>query len=52
MRHLAFQDQRAFLVGFVAGFLLVAVKVVAILPVDIDDLVLWNESIVHADYDF
>ena len=39
MRHLAFQDQRAFLVGFVSGFFLVAVKLVVILPVDIADLV-------------
>jgi hypothetical protein len=39
MRHLAFQNERAFLVGFLAGFLLVVVKLVLILPVDVADLV-------------
>lgn len=39
MRHLAFQNQRAFLFGFLSGFLLVVVKLFVILPVDIADLV-------------
>lgn len=39
MRHLAFQNQRAFLFGFLAGLLLVVVKLVVILPVDLADLV-------------
>ena len=39
MRHLAFQNQRACLLGFLSGFLLVVVKLVVILPVDIADLV-------------
>jgi hypothetical protein len=39
MRHLAFQNERAFLVGFLAGLLLVVVKLVLILPVDVADLV-------------
>lgn len=39
MRHLAFQNQRAFLTGVVAGLLLVIIKLVLILPVDLADLV-------------
>lgn len=39
MRHLAFQNQRAFLTGFLAGLLLIIVKIVVVLPVDIADLV-------------
>ena len=39
MRHLAFQNQRAFLTGFLAGLFLVVIKLAVILPVDIADLV-------------
>ena len=39
MRHLAFQNQQAFLTGFVAGLLLVIVKLVVVLPVDLADIV-------------
>ena len=39
MRHLAFQNQRAFLTGFLAGFLLVVIKLVVILPVNVADVV-------------
>ena len=39
MRHVAFQNKRAFLTGFLAGLLLVIIKLVVILPVDLADLV-------------
>lgn len=39
MRHLAFQNQRAFLTGFLVGLLLIIIKLVVVLPVDIADLV-------------
>ena len=39
MRHLAFQNQRAFLTGFIAGLILVIIKLAVVLPVDIADMV-------------
>lgn len=39
MRHLAFQNQQAFLTGFLAGLLLVIIKLAVVLPVDLADLV-------------
>ena len=39
MRHLAFQNQRAFLTGFIAGLILGITKLAVVLPVDIADMV-------------